>query len=136
MTQEAVLPGVRGAGVLVDPGICHKLDAGVQLHRVAALYRHLQSVISGNGHTVTSHHILTLASLFTRRGSLGGRLAAGLGVFLLEGRASSRLAFSRAPSRSRGKLAVRAASSASAAALRAMALASAVRISTPWEQEG
>ena len=63
-------------------------------------------------------------------------MAAGLGVFLLEGRASSRLAFSRAPSRSRGKLAVRAASSASAAALRAMALASAVRISTPWEQEG
>ena len=117
MTQEAVLPGVRVAGVPVNPGICHKLDAGVQLHRVAALYRHLQSVISGNGHTVTSHHILTLASLFTRRGSLEGRLAAGLGVFLLEGRASSRLAFSRAPSRSRGKLATRAAYSASSVAL-------------------
>ena len=108
---------MRVAGVPVNLGSCHKIDAGVKLHCVAALYRHLQSGISGNGHTVTSHPILTLASLFTRRGSLGGRLAAGLGVFLLEGRASSRLAFSRAPSRSRGKLATRAAYSASSVAL-------------------
>ena len=120
----------------VNLGSCHKIDAGVKLHCVAALYRHLQSGISGNGHTVTSNPILTLASLFTRRGTLGGRLAGGLAVFLLEGWASSRLAFSRAPSRSRGKLAERAASSASAAALRAVALTWAVRMSTPWEQEG
>lgn len=63
-------------------------------------------------------------------------MAGGRAVFLPRGCSSSKLAFSRAPKRSRGKLPTRAAYSASAAALRAMAPASAVRMSRPWEQEG
>ena len=127
--SRQVIPDMGVAGVLEDPGSCHKLGtaAAVQLHGVAALDRHLQSMIAGNRHT-TTHPLLTLGSLLSRRGSLRGRLPGGLAVILSQ--ASSRLVCSWAPSRLRGKLATRAAYSASSLALLAVALAS--RMSRPW----
>ena len=134
--QETVLPTVRVAGVAVHLGSCRQLDTGVQFHSVAAFNWHLQSRTAGNIRTTTAHPPLTLTSLLSRKGFLGGRLAGGRAVFLAGDWSSCRLAYSRAPRGSRGKLAWRAPYSASASALKASALASGVRKSRPWGQEG
>ena len=67
-----------------DPGSGDELDTGVKLHRVAALYWHLQSGIAGNSHTA-SHPLSYLGLPPLQEGFPGGPLSGGPGSLLEAG---------------------------------------------------